>query len=437
MGTAVPDRVGDTDLGVSRADADAPDDDAHERRGRLLLELAARVTSTLDLQQVLDASLAAMRELVDFGGGAIQLVDDGALVAAATDPPMSPEARTVRIPVGQGVSGTIAATGVPTYIPDITVDERVFPQGRKRGVSTGVRSYFGVPLIVHGGPIGVLQIDAPQVDAFRSEVRALVLAFVPTIAAAVQNARLFEQEREAATQLREAERQKRDFLSIVSHELRTPLTTLLGFATTLAAHRDRLTDDAASLLAERMVGAGHRLERLIDDLLDASRLDRGLLELDLVATPLAPLLTAVVAEWQPGPHTVALDAPPGLPPVRTDPERLLQVLGNLIGNAAKFSVPGEPIGVVAEVRGGHVAVSVRDRGPGIPTEIQQEVFGLFVQGSPAETRSTGGLGIGLYVVKRLCDAMGAEIAVTSEAGEGATVTVELPRADVDERRPTT
>ncbi|WP_052664220.1 ATP-binding protein [Nitriliruptor alkaliphilus] len=422
---------------MPRADVPPPADDAHERRGRLLLELAARVTSTLDLQQVLDASLAAMRELVDFGGGAIQLVDDGALVAAATDPPMSPEARTVRIPVGQGVSGTIAATGVPTYIPDLTVDERVFPQGRKRGISTGVRSYFGAPLIVHGGPIGVLQIDAPEVDAFGSDVRALVLAFVPTIAAAVQNARLFEQEREATMQLREAERQKRDFLSIVSHELRTPLTTLLGFATTLGTHRDRLTDEAAADLADRMVGAGHRLERLIDDLLDASRLDRGLLELDLVATPLAPLLTAVVTEWQPGPHTVALHAPEALPVVRTDPDRLQQVLGNLIGNAVKFSSPGEPIVVAAEVRGDRVAVSVRDRGPGIPTEIQQEVFGLFVQGGPVETRSTGGLGIGLYVVKRLCDAMDARIGVTSEAGQGATVTVELPRADVDVRRPAT
>jgi signal transduction histidine kinase len=437
MGAAVPDAVGHTDIEAPRDGTDAVADDANERRGRLLLELAARVTSTLDLQQVLDVSLSAMRELVDFGGGAIQLVDDGALVAAATDPPMSPEARTVRIPVGQGVSGTIAATGEPTYIPDITVDARVFPQGRQRGVSTGVRSYFGVPLIVHGGPIGVLQIDAPQVDAFGADVRALVLAFVPTIAAAVQNAQLFEQEHEAAIQLREAERQKRDFLSIVSHELRTPLTTLLGFATTLGAHRDRLTADLAADLADRMVGAGHRLERLIDDLLDASRLDRGLLELELVATPVAPLLRAVVAEWQPGQHSVTLHAPDRLPPVRTDPDRLQQVLGNLIGNAMKFSSPRDPIVVVAEVRGDRVAISVRDRGPGIPSEIQQEVFGLFVQGGPVETRSTGGLGIGLYVVKRLCDAMDAEIVVHSDEGQGATVTVELPRADVDVRPPAT
>jgi signal transduction histidine kinase len=427
----VPDPGGGTDLGAPRDDVDPPDDDVHERRGRLLLELAARVTSTLDLQQVLDTSLAAMRELVDFGGGAIQLVDDGALVAAATDPPMSAEARTVRIPVGQGVSGTIAATGEPTYIPDITVDERVFPQGRKRGVSTGVRSYFGTPLIVHGGPIGVLQIDAPRVDAFGADVRALVLAFVPTIAAAVQNARLFEQEREVAAQLREAERQKRDFLSIVSHELRTPLTTMMGFATTLAARHDRLTPAAADDLAARLVGAGQRLERLIDDLLHASRVERGLLELELAPTPLSPLLAAVVAEWRDTPHTVVLDAPPRLPAVIADPGRLQQVLTNLVGNAAKFSSPDDPIEVVAEVRADRVAVSVRDHGPGIPSEIQKEVFGLFVQGSPVETRSTGGLGIGLYVVKRLCDAMDATIEVTSDEGQGATVTVELPRAAVD------
>src|SRR5690242_1678437 len=101
---------------------------------RLLLDLSREVTGTLDLQEVLDRSFAALRQLMTFDGGAIQLIEDGALVAAAAEPELSEEARQVRIPVGSGVSGTIAQTGEPIYIPDVTVDERVHPEGRKAGL---------------------------------------------------------------------------------------------------------------------------------------------------------------------------------------------------------------------------------------------------------------------------------------------------------------
>lgn len=163
---------------------------------RVLLDLSRHVTGTLDLQEVLERSFAALRRLMDFDGGAIQLIDDGALVAVAAEPELSDAAKEVRIPVGQGVSGTIALTGEPVYIPDVTVDERVHPEGRKAGLSGGVRSYFGAPLIMGGAPIGVVQVDSKRVDAFDEDTRHTVLAFVPTIAAAVMQARAFDRERD-------------------------------------------------------------------------------------------------------------------------------------------------------------------------------------------------------------------------------------------------
>jgi diguanylate cyclase (GGDEF)-like protein len=170
---------------------------------RLLVDLSCDVTSTLDLQAVLDRSFASLRRLVDFGGGAIQMIDDGHLIAMATEPPASAEALSVRIPVGAGVSGKIAETGEPIYIADIATDERVHPEGRKKGVSGGVRSYFGAPLIIGGVPIGVVQVDSPEIDAFSERERGMVLAFLPTIAAAVQNAQLYLREREAIDRLEE------------------------------------------------------------------------------------------------------------------------------------------------------------------------------------------------------------------------------------------
>ena len=167
------------------------------RRYRLLLDLARDITGRLDLDEVLAASFVALRQLLPFGGGSIQLLDEsGAVVRlAAADPPATPEAYETLIPVGQGIGGRIVSSGEPRYIPDILLDPDV-PSWR--ATSAGVRSYFGVPLITEGTSIGVLQIDSPDVDPWSEEDRFTVLAFTPIVAAAIQNARLFEREAAAA-----------------------------------------------------------------------------------------------------------------------------------------------------------------------------------------------------------------------------------------------
>jgi signal transduction histidine kinase len=398
--------------------------DRGEVQGRLLLALASRITGTLDLQEVLDESFAALRQLVDFGGGAIQLVEDGHLVAAATDPPMDPEARTVRIPVGQGISGTIAATGDPIYIADIATDDRVHPEGRKKGVSSGVRSYFGVPLIAHGGPIGVLQVDAPEVDAFGPDIRALVLAFVPAISAAVQNALTFGQEREAAARLREADQLKEDFLAIVSHELRTPLTTMLGFAETLAGHLDELPPGQAVDLAQRIKGAGDRLARLIEDLLYASRIERGLVELLPGPVDVAACVRTAIGEVGVPDRPVTIDVAESLPPVRADADRLLQVLDNLLSNAAKYAA-GATVTILLEVIDGKVHIAVKDTGPGISPEHLEHLFRRFYR-VPDTNTQVRGTGLGLFICRQIVTAHGGEISVESELGKGTAFHIYLP-----------
>ncbi|HEV7886541.1 MAG TPA: GAF domain-containing protein, partial [Acidimicrobiales bacterium] len=259
---------------------------ARERqRGRLLLELARQVTGSLDLQHVLDTAFAAMRRLVDFGGGAIRLVEDGFLVQAAADPPDTAAVRNVRIALGQGVSGAVAASGEPVYIPDVAADARAVEPAR--AVRLGIRSYFGVPLMAGGAPIGVLQIDAPEADAFSEEDREVVLAFAPSIAAAVQNARLFEREQQAVSDLQEAQRMQRDFLAVVSHELRTPLTAIAGFAETLRDRADGFNPTDVAAVGARIERASRRLERLIVDLLDISQLERTRLAVNLQPADLA------------------------------------------------------------------------------------------------------------------------------------------------------
>jgi diguanylate cyclase (GGDEF)-like protein/PAS domain S-box-containing protein len=166
-----------------------------DQRYRLMLDLARDVTGRLDLVTVLERTFAALRQLVDFTGGSVQLIDETEhLYLAATDPPATAEAMRMRVPLGQGIGGAIALTGEPRYLPDITADSAVTSDRRKRSVSTGVRSWFGVPLITEGRIIGLLQVDSLDVDAWDEEDRLVVLAFTPIVASAVQNARRFERE---------------------------------------------------------------------------------------------------------------------------------------------------------------------------------------------------------------------------------------------------
>ncbi len=391
----------------------------HEaERSQLLLELSREVTANLGLQDVLDASLTSLRRLLSFGGGAIQLIHDDSLVAAATDPPASPEALTVRIPVGQGVSGTIAATGETCYIPDITVDTRVYPEGRAKGVSGGVRSYFGVPLILHGGTIGVVQLDSPLVDAFNEADRSLVLSFVPTIAAAVQNAQLFEHEATTLAHLRDLQRLRSDFLVMVSHELRTPLTTISGMAQTMATQMAELTPEVLTTFANRIVVNSRRLELLIDDLLDLSQLESGSLKMVVEPTDLGTVVTEALREVDLHDHPITSEIDADLVLVQADQRRARQVVNNLLSNAVKFSPPGSPITVVARRADDSVVLEVADQGQGIPLHLRERIFEPFFQAEPAATRRAGGLGVGLHLTRALCDAMGATVSLVASSGSG-------------------
>ncbi|MDP9182945.1 MAG: EAL domain-containing protein, partial [Actinomycetota bacterium] len=157
-------------------------------RYRLLVEGAKEVTGRLDLQAVLDHAFVALARFVTFSGGSIQLVEGDQVRIAAALPSPTPEALAARIPLGQGVSGTIAVTGEPRYLPDITIASTVTAR-RRENSSTGVRSWYGVPLIAEGRPMGVMQVDSTELDAFSEADRLAVLAFAPVVALAVISAR--------------------------------------------------------------------------------------------------------------------------------------------------------------------------------------------------------------------------------------------------------
>jgi two-component system, NtrC family, sensor kinase len=213
----------------------------------LLLTLARRITARHDLDDVLAETFRCLRPLVPFGGGSIQLVDDeGWIQMAAADPAAPDYVMAHRVPLGGSVAGRVILTEQPTYLSDLETDE---PRSR-RAISTGVRSYFAVPLIADGQAIGVLQVDSATPSAWTDGQRIIFVSVAPVVAAAIQNARAHARAASARIQARSADRK---------------LAEARALTTTIRACLE--AGDAAAL--DRQL---QRLEGLLGEVADVRRL---------------------------------------------------------------------------------------------------------------------------------------------------------------------
>jgi len=228
-------------------------------------------------------------------------------------------------------------------------------------------------------------------------------------------------------------RMKDEFLATVSHELRTPLTSVLGALGLLAAGAAGALPKAALPLAEVAKRNGERLSRLIDDILDLTKLEGKQLVLQLRPVHLEPLLREALVANQAyaqrvGVH-LSLEVPAGSPQVRLDGDRFLQVMANLLSNAIKHSPADDTVSVTLTWTDAVVRIKVRDRGPGIDPKFRARMFEKFSQADGSDRRAQGGTGLGLYITRMLVERMSGQVAVDSVAGEGATFIVELPVMD--------
>ncbi len=237
------------------------------------------------------------------------------------------------------------------------------------------------------------------------------------------------------TEERALEELRTEFVSTVSHELRTPLAAIYGAAMTLRRVDVDLDEDRRDTLLDVVTGEADRLARIVNDILWASRLDSATLHVSIESCDAAGLAGAVVeaqrAHLPPG-IAVECTAPAGLPSVAADPEKVRQVLVNLVDNAVKYSPDGGRVDVRLSARGAHVRFVVADEGLGIPFAEQRRIFDKFYRLDPNLTRGVGGTGLGLYICRELVRRMNGRIWVESEPGRGSEFLVELPIAGGDE-----
>ena len=374
----------------------------------VLARVAGTLGPDLGIDEVLNAVLTAMRKLVDFKGGTVQLIDERGVYIAASDPPVTPEMAALRVRLGEGISGRVITTGRALWSGDIKNDERVSVALRSAGSNVDTHSYLAVPLVCLGEVIGALQIDSVELDAFDDDDVTLMEGLAAQVAGVIESARRF-------TFVMELERLKSDFISRVSHELRTPITIIDGFVMTMLDHGDGLDAAARRDMLTRCRNASARLSRLIEELITLARLETGVIQPQSAPTKMRKLLDDVALAAS-DPSAVRVDVPADLQ-LTIDPELTRRALGFLVDNAAKY---GDEAMVIVTDDG---VIEVLDRGPGIPDDVKESVFELFTRGRA--TTDIPGLGLGLPMARTLIAAMGGEMTIEDRPGGGTVVRIVL------------
>ena len=337
-----------------------------------------------------------------------------------------------RLRFGEGLVGASAGTATPVMAgpkPPPTAA----PGDPDAVGALGLESVLAVPILARGRVRGVLASATRTGTALPPDQRRLAELIAERAGPALENADLWADLQEQVVREQQAQRIKDDFLSIVSHELRTPLTSIQGYAQLLEGRlRPTAPENSKELSQLRVIRSqATRMRRLVDDLLDVSRIDRlGGVSIEPVRVDLAEELRELVARVgrQHPQRSLTVSVPEHLP-IEADRDRIDQVLNNLLENAIKYSPDGSPVEVNASSSVGHVTVSVADAGVGIPPEHIDHVFERFYQGDEdVSRRRFGGLGLGLYISRAIVDAHGGEIwaAPNRMAGRGSVFSFRIP-----------
>jgi PAS domain S-box-containing protein len=330
-------------------------------------------------------------------------------------------ARSIRrLELGQAVCGAVAQTRRPITATHIQQSDDPRVQLVK---DFGIRAYTCNPLLAGDHLLGTLSFASRTRDTFDADELEFLRTICRYVTATYERVGLIRE-------LREADRKKDDFIALLAHELRNPLAPIRNGLQVLrlaVGDADATVAEARAIMDRQLA----HMVRLIDDLLDVSRINRNKLELRRARVELTDVVSSAIETARPAIDAEGHELTVALPqrPIFLDADltRLAQVLSNLLTNSAKYTEPGGRIWLSAERRGGEVVVSVRDTGIGIPAESLGNIFDMFSQVDRPIERSSGGLGIGLALVKGLVEMHGGTVAAASEGpGKGSTFTVTLP-----------
>jgi len=381
-----------------------------EQLRRLQLVTDAALGS-LELEELLDELLARIVVILEADTCAILLLDEerNELVARAAVGIEEEVEQGVRIPIGGGFAGTVAAEKRPVLLPDVDHAHVLNPILREKGIKT----LLGVPLMIGDRAIGVLHVGTLKPRVFQPSDIELLQLVAERVAVAIERT----QAHERAVRLDEM---KLNFVAVASHELRTPAASVYGVLATLDRRWDDLTEEQRLMLVRSGHEQGERLRLLLEQLLDLSRLDSRVTTIE----PRPIVVRAAVAELlrqtygTPQPPDVQLEISEDLAAV-ADPVVLDRVVSNLLVNASRYGRP--PVIVTATQTDNHLRIAVEDSGSGVAPQLEHRLFERFERGPEAK-----GSGLGLSIARAYARAHGGDVVYTPR-GRGARFELILPR----------
>ena len=272
-------------------------------------------------------------------------------------------------------------------------------------------------VVVGGGTIGGLFFGHSEPAKFKAEHEQLMDGIAAQAGAAIENARLYEE-------IKRLNAKKDEFIGVAGHELRTPITTIKGYLQLLG---DQVPEGSGRNFAEKALRQVNKLNRLVGDLLDATKIQAGQLEYNLMPCFLLPLVRESLDTIRQihTTHPFESDLPTEDIVITADGTKIEQVLINFMTNAVKYSPEGSPIQLSVTKEAGRVFVRVRDSGIGVDRKHQELIFQRYYRVHSVEP-AVGGLGIGLYIAKQIIERHGGEIGVISEEGKGSEFYFSLP-----------
>ncbi len=401
----------------------------------VLLQVSKAV-GTPDQELLFSRTSAILATLLGADHCVVWHVEDGAAlrpVAAA------PQASALDAMDGAGGDlQEVLARGEPVVVEQRGSDGAAALAGR-----LGLTSALFIPLLLHEALVGAITVGwtglphrfrVRELDIARGVSRLVGVAlqnarlYRDVTRQAERNAELYEREREAVQRLQDLDQLRSDFVTTISHELRTPLTSIKGFTETLLGYWERLDEGRRLDMVRKVSASSGRLERLVQDLLFISRIESGVLPLRGAVAEVAPLIEVAAQEVEGKYRGQEIEVREPAQPlsILADPDRVQQVLVNLLDNAAKYSPQGRPIRIRWSRDGLYARIAVVDRGPGIRPDEFARLFTRFGKLDHTPRPGHGGTGLGLYISKSLVEAMGGRIVVRSRPGRGSIFTVLLP-----------
>lgn len=332
--------------------------------------------------------------------------------------------RTLRYPVDDARRRWNFRTNGPLASADAADDPRLLPGMAE---ALGLRNLLAVPLTRGPLVMGLLAVADRPGAAFRDDDIVLLQGVAAQASVAVENYRLHRELLAANLQLQEVDRLKSEFVAMVAHDFRSPLMAIRGYAELVLEDSDLGVDNRQEFM-RTIISQTEDLARLASDTFLITQMEAGHFHHRWQDVELGPFVLDAVARMRTD-HPVVLDVPPGVPTLTSDPDRLRQVLTNLVSNAMKYSPGGEAVTIrVRDQAPAHILIQVIDHGLGIPADQMGRLFHKFERVRTAAHERISGTGLGLYICRLIVEAHGGRLWADSEPDQGSTFSVLLPVA---------